>query len=199
MLSTLINWDRQAFYFINHTLGNSFFDLIMPLIREKLTWVPLYLFIIIFSLIRYRLQGLYLLLLLIAAVAVSDLVSAHIIKILIHRLRPCQDHFMDRLITDRIACGNGFSFVSSHASNHFAIAGYLMITFGKRWAWVIPATFIWAFLICFAQVYVGVHYPLDVIAGGLLGWCLGTLLAKVAVKLKLVPAELLAGKPSLLS
>ena len=119
MLSTLLNWDRQAFYFINHTLGNPFFDLIMPIIREKLTWIPLYLFIVLYSLIRYKLKGLYIILFLIAAVAISDLISAHLIKILVHRLRPCNDPSMKQLITDRVACGNGYSFVSSHASNHF--------------------------------------------------------------------------------
>lgn len=193
MLSTLLNWDRQAFYFINHTLGNSFFDLIMPVIREKLTWIPIYLFIVLFSVIRYKLKGLYIVLFLIAAVAISDLISAHLIKILVHRLRPCNDPIMKQLITDRVACGNGYSFVSSHASNHFTIAGFLMVIFGRRWPWVVPVTFIWAFLICFAQVYVGVHYPIDVTAGALLGWCLGTLMAKFAVRIKLVPEELVRG------
>ncbi len=178
MLSTLVHLDRTVFYFINHTLGNPFFDLIMPWLREKLVWIPLYIFLISFCLIKYKLKGLYLILLLMIAVGLSDLISAHLIKILVQRPRPCNNFSLARLIIKRVACGNGFSFVSSHASNHFAIAGFLIAVFGTRYRWVIPAAFAWAFLICFAQVYVGVHYPVDVTAGAILGWCIGTLMAK---------------------
>lgn len=190
MLNTLLNWDRQAFYFINHTLGNPVFDLVLPWVREKLLWIPLYLFIIVFSLARYKLKGLYIILALIVAAAMSDLISAHLIKLLVQRLRPCNDRLMDTMITVRIACGNGYSFVSSHAANHFAVAGVLMGVFGRRWKWVIPASFTWAFMICFAQVYVGVHYPIDVTAGALLGWCIGAGIAALARNYRLLPAEL---------
>lgn len=187
MLSTLVHLDRTVFYFINHTLGNPFFDLIMPWLREKLVWIPLYIFLISFCLIKYKLKGLYLILLLMVAVGLSDLISAHLIKILVQRPRPCNNFSLARLIIKRVACGNGFSFVSSHASNHFTIAGFLIAVFGKRYKWVIPAAFVWAFLICFAQVYVGVHYPVDVTAGALLGWCIGTLMAKAGKYWKLNP------------
>jgi len=190
MLSTIIHWDRQAFYFVNHTLGNPFFDFVMPWIREKFFWIPVYIFIITWSLIRYKIKGLYIILFLAAAVALSDLISAHLIKLLVQRLRPCNDRTMDKFITDRVACGNGYSFVSSHASNHFAIAGFLMVIFGNKFRWVIPLTFFWALLICFAQVYVGVHYPIDVTAGAILGWCLGTGVAKIAVRMGVLPDEL---------
>lgn len=97
-----------------------------------------------------------------------------------HRLRPCSDPdllFQVRLLTDR--CSGGYSFTSNHAANHFGMATFFFITFRsvlKKWAWI---GFLWAGLIAYAQVYVGVHYPLDVLCGALLGLILGLLTGKV--------------------
>jgi undecaprenyl-diphosphatase len=81
---------------------------------------------------------------------------------------------MDPPVIERVSCGSGYSFTSSHATNHFCIAAFLVSVFGtymRKWKYVWWA---WASLISIAQVYVGVHYPLDIIGGGLLGTIIGT-------------------------
>ena len=85
------------------------------------------------------------------------------------RLRPCNDTAINSIVKTRISCGTGYSMPSSHAANHFAISVYLILIFYKRWKYIIPLTLLWAASIGFAQIYVGVHYPLDILAGAVLG------------------------------
>jgi membrane-associated phospholipid phosphatase len=82
---------------------------------------------------------------------------------------------MAATIVRRVDCGPGFSFPSTHASDHFAIAVFLIIVFYRRHKWILPAGLIWAAAISFAQVYVGVHYPIDVTAGAIYGSLVGLL------------------------
>ena len=172
----LLNIDQQLFHLINHDMGNWFFDLLMPVLRDARVWIPLYVFIFMFCLWRYKKQGLIIISLLALTFALSDYGSATIIKSLFKRARPCNTPQLTEVV-HRIDCGTGYSFPSSHASNHFAIAVLLSIIFYKRYKWVLPASLIWATSISFAQVYVGVHYPIDVtvgaIYGALVGWLLG--------------------------
>jgi len=173
----LLNFDRHLFYFINHDLANAFFDGLMPLMRNPKFWIPLYVFIIIFSVWRYKKQGVILVVFLLLAVGFADYTSASIIKPTVGRLRPCRDPVTGPTDINRVACGTGYSFPSTHATDHFAIATFLSFLFFKRLRWVLPASLFWAALICFAQVYVGVHYPLDVTGGAIYGSLVGILFA----------------------
>jgi len=179
----LIEFDRHLFYLINSGLSNPFFDWLMPIVRNPYSWVPLYVFIVAFSIYRYKKQGLYPILLLILTFAVSDFGSATIIKDSVKRIRPCNCQAMANTVIQRIPCGSGYSFPSAHASNHFAMAIVLCLVFGTRWRWVWYAALLWAATISFAQVYVGVHYPLDVIGGAtyglLVGWLMVLLFKKI--------------------
>jgi undecaprenyl-diphosphatase len=173
----LLNFDRHLFYFINHDLSNPFFDWLMPLMRNPKFWIPLYLFIIIFCIWRYKKQGTILVVFLAMAVGFADYTSASIIKPYVYRLRPCRDPVTVQTDINRVPCGTGYSFPSTHATDHFAIAIFLTWIFFWRWKWVLPATVLWAVIICFAQVYVGVHYPLDVTGGAIYGSLVGILFA----------------------
>lgn len=165
--------DRELFYFFNTTVANELFDWLMPIMRNAFTWAPLYLFVVLFAIINFKSKGWWWLLFAIAVVAVTDLTGARIFKASFERLRPCNDPEMAgyvRMVLNR--CGSGYSFVSNHAINHFGLAAFIFSTFRPlfNYTWAI---FIWAGLIAFAQVYVGVHYPFDVIAGTVLGIAIG--------------------------
>ncbi|OOQ61047.1 phosphatase PAP2 family protein [Mucilaginibacter pedocola] len=170
----LLQLDRHLFYFINHGLANAFFDWIMPLMRNPRFWIPLYIFIIGFSIYRYKKQGAILVLMLALSAGFADFTSASLIKKTVQRDRPCRDAVTSKTVISRIDCGPGYSFPSTHATDHFAMAMFLCLAFGKRWRWVGVTILLWAAIICFAQVYVGVHYPVDVtvgaIYGSLVGW-----------------------------
>lgn len=179
MFEQLIQFDEQVFLAINEGMSNPFFDWLMPLLRNKYFWSPVYLFLIVFLPRNYGKWGWLCLLFLIITFGVCDYFSASIVKPAVERLRPCNDIELKDEVIARVACGSGFSFPSSHATNHFGMAMFLAGTFYSRWKWIVPLAFFWAFSIIFAQVYVGVHYPLDVLSGALLGCLIGYITARL--------------------
>lgn len=182
MLEELLKIDQQLFHAINTGLSNTFFDWLMPILRDRYTWIPLYIFIIAFAIKTYKLKGLYLVLFLGAAVGLADFGSATILKPAFNRIRPCNDVEIQQTMVIRVPCGSGKSFPSTHASDHFAIAIFMLVIFYKKWKPIIPIAIIWAAFICFAQVYVGVHYPIDVTVGMLFGSMIGFIVAKLFIK-----------------
>ena len=113
-------------------------------------------------------------------VSLSDFISSHFIKDYFNRMRPCRDPFMAHQIRFLAKyCGANGSFTSSHAVNHFAFATYVFGTL-KRISPYFFLLFIWAGFISFSQVYVGVHYPSDVLVGGLLGCVFGWIAVRLA-------------------
>lgn len=172
--------DILLFLKINNDWINTVFDAILPLSRDANTWIPLYLFILIFLMMNYRDKVWIWLLFALVNVVITDQVSSHLIKTFVQRPRPCADPFLQyhvRLMVDH--CSGGFSFTSSHATNHFGFAAFVFYTFKNilgRWRWL---CFIWAGMISYAQIYVGVHYPIDVICGAMLGFCIGFIMSSL--------------------
>lgn len=166
--SFLKNTDYTIFQFINHSITNCIFDFVLPILRDARTWIPLYVLLGIYTLFKYKRACWIYLLYIIVAFALADSISHDIFKPWICRLRPCHSLSLHaRLLLDN--CGGKWSFPSTHASNHMAIALSIVLAniFTKKWInylWIF-----WAFSIGFAQIYVGVHYPSDIAAGFLLG------------------------------
>jgi len=167
----IINIDEFLFSFVNKSLSSDFLDAILIPIRHKLFWLPLYLFIIVFIALNYKRTKWWIYLFFGITILLSDTVSSKIIKKSVERIRPCHVQRLEPLA--KIPCSHGFSFTSSHATNHFAIGTFLffLLSFFK-YRYLL---FVWAGLISFAQIYVGVHYPFDVLTGGLIGIILGLL------------------------
>lgn len=170
----MIGVDQELFHIINSEWTNPFFDGVLPLLRDKMTWIPVYVFIVSFFLVNYRSKAYFIILFLIVSVGISDMVSSKFIKPTIERIRPCND---DDLIQKRVLvrCGSGYSFTSSHASNHFALSFFLIFLLYDHKKWIKFLLLFWAISVSYAQVYVGVHYPLDVISGGLLGFVIAAI------------------------
>jgi len=173
----LLQLDQSLFQLINSEWTSNWLDTLMPLLRNKLFWIPVYTFIISFSLINFGKKGLYLLLFGILTIAISDTLSSRVIKKSIKRVRPCNDILIKDSVELRVHCGGGYSFTSSHAANHFALAMFIIFTLGKNNRWIQASLILWASSIAYAQVYVGVHYPLDVLVGSFLGIFIGTFVA----------------------
>lgn len=160
--------DTSLFDFIHHDLANPFLDAILPVYREKTTWIPLYVVMIVLLVRQYGWQRTGWLLLCIAlTLAVADQLAATIIKPWVGRLRPCAG---TDAVRELVNCGGRYSFPSNHATNHFALATVLGLTWlrDKASGWRI-AIYGWAASIALAQVYVGKHWPGDILAGALLG------------------------------
>lgn len=183
MLEQLRNLDQQLFFFVNRDMANIVFDTLCPIFRDKVTWFPIYGLLAVYFLTQYRKKGWWLILLGVITIVLSDQLSSSLIKPLVHRIRPCNSpdiKHLVRLVIDE--CGVGFSFVSSHATNHFALATFLtFITYQRKW--MIPLWYLWAVVVGFSQVYVGVHYPGDIVCGGLLGITIGLVTGIIAAKI----------------
>ena len=173
MFNRLKELDTNLFHTINGSCSNSFFDFIMPIARRPENSIPFYVFILVCLLFcKERKNILWFILAAGITVLLTDQISAHIIKPIFHRLRPCHV-FMGENINIRVVCGSGYSFVSSHAANTFGFALLLISGFRKKYKWIVPVSLIWCCTVSFAQIYVGLHYPFDVFCGALLGTIIG--------------------------
>lgn len=183
-MTSLLALDEQLFHIINGDWQNPFLDAVMPFWRDKKTWIPLYIVLAGFLWYRFRVKGLYLVLALILTVGVADIVSSQLVKKNVRRVRPCNDATLPFDVNVPIPCGSGYSFTSSHATNHFAIAAFLSMTLGQFHQKIRLPFYLWAATIAFGQVYVGAHYPLDVICGAALGWLIAFILARLYLRWK---------------
>ncbi|MBP7184400.1 MAG: phosphatase PAP2 family protein [Saprospiraceae bacterium] len=172
MLDYILQKDVEVFHFINSVIHNQVLDFLLPLFRDKFFWIPLYVFILSYFYIQHKVKFIYIIILVVVTVFACDSFSSKIMKPTFKRERPCRSQADVRLL---VSCGSGYSFTSSHATNHFGLAYVFTMLFGlkkfrKRHNYYF---YIWAFLISFSQVYVGVHYPLDVFFGALFGLLIG--------------------------
>ena len=167
---------------INNDWGNSSFDTILPYFRETVFWFPLYLFVFAWVIMQFGAKGWWWIAGFLLTAAVCDVISSQVVKIHVLRTRPCQDAEVGNLIRFFINyCPKSSSFTSSHATTHFGQAMFYFITLRHIGKWWMLA-FGWAFAIVYTQVYVGVHYPFDVLCGALLGCIIGWFIGKLLLK-----------------
>lgn len=174
----LLDFDTNLFYWINSGWSNPLFDIIMPFLRNKYVWIPFYIFIASFFLFNFGKKGYFLVLFMVLTASTSDMVSNHLFKKQCKRIRPCNTELSVPII-QRVPCGSGYSFTSNHAANHFAIATFLALILGLKNRKIVVSLFIWALSISLAQVYVGLHYPFDILGGAMIGILTGLLYSSV--------------------
>lgn len=163
-----IEWlDIRLFYLINSGTKNHIFDLLMPWLTEPKNWLPLIIPTVIGLLVWGGRKGRIAVIVIVVAVGLSDFISGKILKDLIGRLRPCNVLENVNLL---VYCGK-YSFPSSHASNIIALAISGSYYFRKA---LIPL-FTLAAVIGYSRIYVGVHYPLDILGGFVLGGIIASL------------------------
>ncbi|HMI77725.1 MAG TPA: phosphatase PAP2 family protein [Ferruginibacter sp.] len=175
-MKQLLTYDQQLFRIINERWSNPFFDWLMPWLRNSSMWYPLYIFLMLLIIVNFKKNRAAWILFAIGTVVLCNFISSDIMKENIIRQRPSNNpDFADWI---NVLVGyrpQSSSFTSSHATNHFGMATFLFYTLGQKFGKWPLLLFLWAFSISLAQVYVGVHYPLDVICGGLIGILIGYL------------------------
>lgn len=167
--------DNAVMLLVNRQWTHQVMDHVAIFMRESIFHIPLYLFLFFIAFQVFGKKAWWWILAAFALIAFTDLLSSQVIKYTFNRLRPCRDPFMATQIRFLAKyCGSNPSFTSSHALNHFAFAAYAAFSFRGISKWI-NLLYVWAAIIAYSQVYVGVHYPSDVLVGGLLGAFLGWL------------------------
>lgn len=174
-MEQLIALDQQLLYVINRLMANPWLDTWLPMTRNMFFWAPLYVFLIAFFALNYGWKGWIIIGLVLFTFACTDMLSSSLIKPLIGRLRPCNDEDVKQWVRLLVNCGGGKSFTSSHAANHFGVAIFLGLVLKPIFKPAIWLFIFWAGTISLAQVYVGVHYPFDILGGAFLGSTTGWL------------------------
>ncbi|WP_273566320.1 phosphatase PAP2 family protein [Maribacter halichondriae] len=181
MLEELIKYDKELFVFLNN-LGNPTWDAFWMFITNKFSSIPLYLILLMLA---YRELGLKKTILLVVTVAVLVLVTdqlSNFFKYGLQRLRPCYDPDVNsvmRLVKD--TCGGKFGYFSAHAANSFAIAFFFTKLLSQKFRYIGIFLMVWAVLMAYSRIYIGVHFPLDVITGGLFGLVLSWIATKLYI------------------
>lgn len=165
--------DTSLFLKING-LHNSFFDPIMYALSSKFFWIPFYALIIYFLYRAYGKNIWQSLLMIALLIASADQLASHLIKNTVKRLRPSHViELIPQIHLSKAGPGGLYGFVSSHAANSFALMVFLLLLLDKSYRPLKISLILWAILVSYSRMYNGVHYPLDVFVGGIIGSLLG--------------------------
>lgn len=151
------------------------FDGLMVSLTKTLTWIPLYAFFIFLIYKKFKKNSWKILLAITIIVVLSDQISSSLCKPFFKRLRPCHELSLSGKIHNPNGCGGQFGFVSSHAANTMGVATFLVLVLDINIGLAL-IIFFWALLVSYTRIYLGVHYPLDIIGGWLVGSCMAFLI-----------------------
>lgn len=171
-----MNIDQLLYRLINQTWTAKFLDIIMLYASDKFFWIPFYVLVIALLIRFYKKKSVLIIFFLFLCVLLSDRLTSGIMKPAFDRLRPCHVEELTPRIIDGIYCSDTGSMASSHAANHFGIALFMILLTGSKSRRIMAFFWLaWAFLVAYSRVYLGVHYPSDVLVGGMVGTGFGVL------------------------
>lgn len=169
LIQHIIKADTELFLYLN-SFHNDFWDTVMLMVTRKETWFPFFMVLIFYFIRNYKSKSVLILLMLALTVLASDQISV-LIKESVMRLRPVHEPAIQHLAHNVLRKGGLHGFVSSHAANAAAIFIFTTRLFRNRGFWLLML--FWALIFVYSRIYAGVHYPLDIIGGAVLGWVIG--------------------------
>jgi undecaprenyl-diphosphatase len=167
MIEYLQKLDVRLFLFLN-AQNSPFFDKFMWFVSGRIEWLPLYLLLTFWLFYRFRKKGWLLFALTLIVFALTDAGSVHLFKNVFERLRPCRNPDLQGMVhLVNGYCGGLYGFISSHAANTFGLAVFMSLVFRDKW--FVVSMVIWAAVVSYSRIYLGVHYPLGVLCGAIWG------------------------------
>jgi undecaprenyl-diphosphatase len=181
MLESILAFDRWLLLLINRA-HTPFLDAVMVFASNRTVWFPVYAVLIGWLIYHFRKRAILLLPLVFIAVGLADSITSRLFKPYFGRPRPCHDASLDHLLHLPDGCGGQFGFLSSHAANSMALAVFLALVLpAGRFRPIKIGVFAWFVLLSYSRMYLGAHYPTDVVGGAAVGALMGWL-AAVAYK-----------------
>ena len=167
MIEAIQEADQQWFLWLN-SIHTPFLDQFMAWVTNKYTWIPCYVLLAIFLFIKFRWEGVRICLLIGLVILFCDQLTSGAMKPYFQRLRPCHDPSIASLVHVVEGCGGQYGFASSHAANAFGLATICWV-FLRNLSPYFVGVFGWAALVSYSRIYMGVHYPSDILVGALVG------------------------------
>ena len=165
----ILELDTEFFLYLN-SFHSDFWDTVMLMVTRKEPWFPFFAAILFYIFKNFKSKTLMIFLFIGLTILLSDQISV-LMKESIQRFRPVHNPQIEHLVHNVLRKGSLYGFVSSHASNVFAVFAFSTRLFRNRGFWLLM--FFWAVIVSYSRIYSGVHYPLDLLGGALLGWLIG--------------------------
>jgi undecaprenyl-diphosphatase len=180
MLDGILQWDRDTFIFLNG-LGIERYDFFWSTVTQMTVWIPLFLIFILLFFRKFQKREAWYMIITVLALVLFIITVTDLTKEIVGRLRPNNDPELNTFIRI-LRSPKGYSFFSGHASSSFAITTLVFLFLRKhvRWSWVF---FVWPLLFSMSRIYVGVHFPIDIMVGGCVGIFSGWLFYKLHQRL----------------
>ncbi|MUH36635.1 phosphatase PAP2 family protein [Zobellia amurskyensis] len=181
MWQELIQQDKELFLFLNN-LGTSNWDGFWLFISDKFSAIPLYAVLLFLAYKTYGVKKTLVLLVTVALLIVVTDQLGNFFKYGVQRLRPCHDPSLDGMVRlVKSSCGGKFGYFSAHAANSFAVAFFFTLLLKYKYAYLGVFLMFWAILVAYSRIYLGVHFPLDVLTGAVIGLFFSWLFSKLYI------------------